>query len=165
MSNYQSTIPAAITALLGSVFTPVAAANSPFGPGGLTIAVVDGEPVEYVDPYFLAVTGFSNWEQEWFTVGGVGVGNDRLERYDLDCLIHCWQGDTNPSARRGEAFTLMEAVRAQLYSVGLNLGVLPMAADVALLTGSAVQGPANGTSGWGIDLSFTLHVENALLTP
>ncbi len=165
MTTYDSTIPTAMSQLL-TLFNTVATANSPFGPAGQQsgIQVVDGVPIEYVANYMIVLKGFSNWKQNWWTTG---QAFDRLEEYDLDCQIHCWQGDTDPNGRRTEAFTILAAIRSQLYTQlqsGNGILGLPMSADAAIDSGDALQGPANGTSGWGIDLDFIIHVENATLT-
>lgn len=167
MSGYDTTVNTAIQEML-SIFTTISTDEGPYGPDDGTqqpIEVVDGSPVEYVSNYILSVTGMSGWEQEWWTVGG---DLQRLEHYDLECQAHCWQGNSDPPTRRTEAFYLVNQVRAALYtqlqpgSAGI-LG-LPMGADAAIQTGELIQGPAEGTSGWGVDLNFIVHVQNVILS-
>lgn len=159
--SLASTIPGAMTNLL-TLLQSAATAVGNLGPDATAIKVVDGMPIAFTSNYYIVLEGFSNWEQSWTTVGG---DFQREEYYDLDCMIHCWHGTTDPPGRRAEAFQIMEAVRVQLYAnLQLN-GALPQAADVAIHQGEMVQGPADGTSGWGVDLSFKIHAENILLTP
>lgn len=143
----------------------VSTTMGPVGPAGETLQVCDGMPVEFLSNYSVTLEGWSNWQQSWFSLGFF----DRIETFDLNLLIHVWQGNVDAASRRTEALSIVNAIRVALYEQiqsvqqgGSFLGC-PGAADFAIITGDPVQGPASGSSGWGIDLSLVIHAENVTL--
>lgn len=150
-----STVPDAITSLLQH-FANVATAS-----GYSSFEVTDGEPVEYVANYLLQLTGWSNHHRVWASASG---DFSVYEDYDLDCLIRCWQGDSDPVSRRLEAFHILDMVIVELLNDKNAGGALTMSGDWEIVSSESVQGPAQGAGGWGVDLNFVVHCENIYLT-
>lgn len=136
------------------------------GPESESLQVVDGMAVEYLSNYSVTLDGWTDWEQSWWTLGGM----DRIEHFSLNLTVHVWQGNSDPASRRQEALSIVYAIRAALSAElalvqsgnGSFLG-LPPAADVGITTGDPTQGPAAGSSGWGIDLAITIECNNITL--
>lgn len=153
-----TTIPDVVDSLLAH-FTNVQASS------GLTnFQVTDGDPIAYVANYYLSVTGWSNHHRVWASASG---DFSAIEGYDLDCMIHCWQGDsggTAPAARRREALTILDLVIAELLNDKQAGGALTMSGEWQVITSDPLQGPGEGAGGWGVDLAFTVHCENIYLT-
>lgn len=164
MASVTSTVPGAITALLGYMNT--VASNNP----ALNIGVYLGEPISNVNDNFMAVGSFVDWSPvapetyKWAAIPG--SAKLRSEEYSLQGVVRSLSGnstDQDKLDRLNDVFTILNALHEEILNDYFASGALsgPGAWGELRVTMEAF-GPLGGV-GFGAVLGFELEVVNAQL--
>ena len=158
-----STVPGAVAALQTHMGNAVAANPS------LAAEVHLGFPTAEVANNYLQIgdeTGalLVNYRQEFLDFPiTAGIGH-RTEEYGLLCSMRVWRGDTDPLGRLTDAFTLLNAVMAELATDPGGSGALTPSGTWHV---GEVTVPWTGllkNMGWGVELGFTVEIINVRLS-
>ena len=146
MAATTSTIPACLDALVQAVRAAL-----------LGVQVIDGQPVEELEPDVLMI-GFTGQPGEAAVTSTltreVYARSPDREQYDVACLASSWRGDTDPKVVRDRAFELVDAVTGVLAD-DQTLGGAVLRARLS--AGSVI--PEQTTDGATCTVGFTVHVD------
>lgn len=158
-----STVPGAVGVLEGH-FNNVAAANP-----ALNVGVFVGPPVgQNVPNNHLAICGYPVNDGE-MVVGWLGKFNAipgslylKGEDYSLACHLQTWSGEVDPISRITEAWTLLSGVMTELTlsaaAIGGSGSLTPSGSWEISNVGNPHSGPFATGGGWGMVLTFDIHV-------
>jgi hypothetical protein len=169
MTTLTSTVPGAIAALEAHLANVVTALPS------LNITAVTGIPVEQVGQNFIMVgeveTGqlLTGYHQDWR--GFPASAERKSEEYGIPCTIRAWSGEsvsTSPATIVGDAFTMLDAVMAELQSdpqatITGGYPLTPSGSWQVTEVDIPTSGPLGG-QGWGVYMTFVVSIINVRLT-
>lgn len=158
MSPLTSTVPGAMSTLL-SHLTAVVTANPTLGASAYL-----GLPVANVTDNYLAIgqwpTGalLHSYKQDF--MGMPAKSGRKDEDYVLPCHLRAWAGDSTPTARLADAFTMLDGVLTRLQADPQGTTALSSSGTWQV---DVVEIPESGpftNKGWGVLVTFTVHVFN-----